>query len=115
MSNDTGDSKVSVSDLKINAEIGISGIVKAAIEYTRKRCTNRCNAEEGKLATAGDYGAATAGDRGAATSRGKSCTGKHGLSVARGNNVKVRGGMGQYWLLPRKMKRTMRLHRGKQL
>ena len=134
MSNDTGDSKVSVSDLKINAEIGISGIVKAAIEYTRKRCTNRCNAEEGKLATAGDYGAATAGDSGAATagdygaatagysgaatagdygaatagdygaatagysgaatSRGKSCTGKHGLSVARGNNVKVRGGMG---------------------
>ena len=94
MSNDTGDSKVSVSDLKINAEIGISGIVKAAIEYTRKRCTNRCNAEEGKLATAGDYGAATAGYSGAATSRGKSCTGKHGLSVARGNNVKVRGGMG---------------------
>ena len=86
MSNDTGDSKVSVSDLKINAEIGISGIVKAAIEYTRKRCTNRCNAEEGKLATAGNSGAAT--------SRGKSCTGKHGLSVARGNNVKVRGGMG---------------------
>ena len=174
MSNDTGDTKLAVSDLKIKAEIGIAGIVKAAIEYTRKRCTNKCNAEEGKpatagyrgaatagnygaatagdrgaatagdrgaatagdsgaatagdsgaatagdsgaatagdsgaatagdsgAATAGNYGAATAGDRGAATagnygaatSRGKSCTGKHGLSVARGNNVKVRGGMG---------------------
>ena len=86
MSNDTGDTKLAVSDLKIKAEIGIAGIVKAAIEYTRKRCTNKCNAEEGKPATAGNYGAAT--------SRGKSCTGKHGLSVARGNNVKVRGGMG---------------------
>ena len=86
MSNDTDDAKLAVSDLKIKAEIGIAGIVKAAIEYTRKRCTNRCNAEECKPATAGSYGAAT--------SRGKSCTGKHGLSVARGNNVKVRGGMG---------------------
>ena len=102
VSNDTGDTKVAVSDLKVKAEIGISGLVKAAIEYTRKRCTNKCNAKEGEPATAGSYGAATAGDsgvatagyRGAATSRGKSCTGKNGLSVARGNNVRVRGGMG---------------------
>ena len=45
-------------------------------------------------ATAGDHGAATAGDCGAATSRGKSCSGANGLSVARGNNVRVRGGIG---------------------
>jgi hypothetical protein len=45
-------------------------------------------------ATAGNYGAATAGDRGAATSRGSSSTGNNGLAVARGTNVKVRGGMG---------------------
>lgn len=86
VSNDTDDTKIAVSDLKVKAEIGIAGIVKAAIEYTRKRCTNKCNTEEGKPATAGDNGAAT--------SRGKSCTGKHGISVARGNDVKVRGGMG---------------------
>ena len=94
VSNDTDDTKIAVSDLKVKAEIGIAGIVKAAIEYTRNRCTNKCNTEEGKPATAGSYGAATAGDNGAATSRGKSCTGKHGISVARGNDVKVRGGMG---------------------
>ena len=118
VSNDTSDTKVAVSDLKVKAEIGISGLVKAAIEYTRKRCTNKCNAKEGEPATAGSYGAATAGSygaatagdsgaatagyrgaatagyRGAATSRGKSCTGENGLSVARGNNVRVRGGMG---------------------
>ena len=86
VSNDTDDTKIAVSDLKVKAEIGIAGIVKAAIEYTKKRCTNKCNTEEGKPATAGSYGAAT--------SRGKSCTGKHGISVARGNDVKVRGGMG---------------------
>jgi len=45
-------------------------------------------------ATAGYAGAATAGNRGAATSRGKSATGKQGLSVARGNNVRVKGGLG---------------------
>ena len=45
-------------------------------------------------ATAGYYGAATAGDYGAATSRGKSSTGENGLSVARGNRVKTKGGLG---------------------
>jgi hypothetical protein len=45
-------------------------------------------------ATAGDYGAATAGDRGAATARGKASTGSNGLSVARGENVQVKGGIG---------------------
>ena len=45
-------------------------------------------------ATAGEYGAATAGNAGAATSRGKSATGEQGLSVARGNNVRVKGGLG---------------------
>jgi hypothetical protein len=45
-------------------------------------------------ATAGDYGAATAEYCGAATSRGKSSTGENGLSVARGNGVKAKGGIG---------------------
>ena len=45
-------------------------------------------------ATAGDSGAATAGNYGAATSRGTSEVGKNGLAVARGNNVKVKGGIG---------------------
>ena len=45
-------------------------------------------------ATAGDSGAATAGSYGAATSRGSSQVGKNGLAVARGNGVKVKGGIG---------------------
>ena len=45
-------------------------------------------------ATAGYAGTATAGNHGAATSRGKSATGVKGLSVARGNDVRVKGGLG---------------------
>lgn len=76
--------------------------MKATVSYVKERCTNRNNANPGFPATAGNYGAATAGyrgaatagDSGAATSRGSSSTGNNGLAVARGTNVKVRGGMG---------------------
>ena len=51
-------------------------------------------AGDGGAATAGDSGAATAGDGGAATARGKASTGSNGLSVERGKNVQVKGGIG---------------------
>ena len=51
-------------------------------------------AGDGGAATAGYRGAATAGDGGAATARGKASTGYNGLSVARGKNVQVKGGIG---------------------
>ena len=94
--------KTASTKIKIGAELNIAGLVKAAIEYTRSRCTNEHNAEPGKPATAGDRGVATAGNRGAATagecgaatSRGKSCTGEKGVCVARGNGVMVKGGLG---------------------
>ena len=84
VSNDTCDTKVAVSNLKVKAEIGISGLVKAAIEYTRKRCTNKCNAKKGEPATAGSYGAATAGDHGAATAgdHGAATAGSYGAATA---------------------------------
>ena len=59
--------KTCSTKIKIGAEIGIPGLVKAAIQYTRSKCTNENNAEPGKPATAGEYGAATAGYAGAAT------------------------------------------------
>ena len=126
--------KVCSSKIRIGAELDIRGLVKAAVSFVKERCTNECNAEPGKPATAGDrgaatagnygaatagdsgaatagnygaatagnYGAATAGDSGAATAgnygaataRGKASTGSNGLSVARGNNVRVKGGIG---------------------
>ena len=126
------DSKVASTKIKIGARLDIAGLVKAQIEYVKKRTNNehtnpeRATAGDYGAATAGDYGAATAGDsgaataggygaatagnygaatagyrgaatagyRGAATSRGKSEVGNNGLAVARGNNVKVKGGIG---------------------
>ena len=113
-----GDSKLASSKIKIGAEIGIPGLVKAQIEYVKSRCTNEYNAEPGKPATAGDSGAATAGDSGAATagyrgaatagyrgaatagsygaatSRGTVCVGANGVGLVRGSDVKVKGGLG---------------------
>ena len=163
---DSESNKVCSSKIRIGAELDIRGLVKAAVSYVKERCTNECNAEPGKPATAGDcgaatagdygaatagnrgaatagnrgaatagiygaatagdcgaatagdygaatagnrgaatagnrgaatagiYGAATAGDCGAATARGKASTGYNGLSVARGENVQVKGGIG---------------------
>ena len=142
------DSKVVATDIRVGAELGIPGLVKAHIEYVKSKTTlehtdpkqatagyrgaatagdsgaatagYRGAATAGSYgaatagsygaatagdsgaatagyrgaATAGDSGAATAGDSGAATSRGKSKTGKDGLCVARGNDVKVCGGLG---------------------
>jgi hypothetical protein len=99
---DSEGDKVCSSKIRIGAELDIRGLVKAAVSFVKERCTNECNAEPGKPATAGDRGAATAGDSGAATAgnygaataRGKASTGSNGLSVARGNNVRVKGGIG---------------------
>lgn len=99
---DSESDKVCSSKIRIGAELDIRGLVKASVSFVKERCTNECNADPGKPATAGNYGAATAGysgaatagDRGAATARGKASTGSNGLSVARGNNVQVKGGIG---------------------
>ena len=83
---DSESDKVCSSKIRIGAELDIRGLVKAAVSYVKERCTNECNAEPGKPATAGYSGAATA--------RGKASTGSNGLSVARGKNVQVKGGIG---------------------
>ena len=140
LSRDTVDSKVASTKIKIGAEIGIPGLVKAQIEWVKAHTTtehtdperatagnrgaatagNRGAATAGNrgaatagdcgaatagsygaatagdcgAATAGSYGAATAGSYGAATARGKASVGENGLAVARGNNVRVKGGLG---------------------
>ena len=105
---DSDDTKVASSKIKIAAEIGIPGLVKAQIEYVKAHTTTehtdpeKATAGYCGAATAGEYGAATAGNRGAATageygaatSRGSSEVGAEGLAVARGNNTKVKGGLG---------------------
>ena len=76
--------KVCSSKIRIGAELDIRGLVKAAVSFVKERCTNECNAEPGKPATAGDRGAATAGDRGAATAGnyGAATAGDRGAATA---------------------------------
>ena len=88
----SGDTKVASTILKVGARLDIRGLVHAAIEYTKSRTTTEYTDPD--MATAGYKGAATAGFKGAATSRGRSASGEDGLSVARGNDVKVKGGLG---------------------
>ena len=76
------DSKVAGSKIKIGAEIGIPGLVKAHVEWVKSHITNEHNG--GKAATAGYRGAATAGNCGAATAgnRGAATAGDCGAATA---------------------------------
>jgi hypothetical protein len=81
---DSESDKVCSSKIRIGAELDIRGLVKAAVSYVKERCTNECNAEPGKPATAGDSGAATAGYKGAATAGdyGAATAGDSGAATA---------------------------------
>ena len=79
------ESKVSSTKIKIGAELNIAGLVKAAVEYTKERCTQG----EGEKAT-GTRGAASAtGYQGAA-----SATGKASVAVASGFEGRAMGALG---------------------
>ena len=81
-----GDSGAATAGEYGAATAGYSGAATAGY-------SGAATAGDSGAATAGYSGAATAGRYGVATSKGKSSTGDYGLSVARGNNVKVKGGL----------------------
>ena len=101
LSRDTDDSKVASTKIKIGAEIGIPGLVKAQIEWVKAHTTTehtdpeRATAGDGGAATAGSYGAATAGDGGAATAGdgGAATAGNRGAATA-GNRGAATAGDG---------------------
>ena len=120
----SNDSKRCGKKISVKAEIGIAGLVRAQIQYVNEHTTMKhtdpkhatagesgaATAGESGAATAGDfgaatagkygaatagkYGAATAGESGAATSRGYVSVGENGCGLVRGENVKIKGGMG---------------------
>ena len=112
-SRDAADTKIASSKIKIGAEIGIPGLVKAQIEYVKAHTTNehtdpeQATAGDSGAATAGNYGAATAGDSGAATagdsgfalSGGSAACGANGVAVAKGLKPKAKGGEGAVLVL----------------
>ena len=86
------DSKRVAKKLTVGAEIGIPGLVKAHVEYVKAHTTMEHTDQ--KAATAGNCGAATAGDSGAATAKGSVSVGENGCGLVRGNDVKIKGGLG---------------------
>ena len=87
---DSDDTKVASSKIKIGARLDIAGIVKAHIEYVKSHTTmehtdpKMATAGESGAATAGNYGAATAGESGAATAgyKGAATAGNYGAATA---------------------------------
>ena len=88
----TDDSKVASTKIKIGARLDISGLVKAAIDFTMSRIKPEAKTNEsyGASSATGDYGASSAtGDWGASSATGykgaSSATGDYGASSATGN------------------------------
>ena len=84
ISREGSDTKLASSRITIKAEIGIAGLIKAAIEYTFSRAK-----PEGETATGYQGAASAAGDRGAA-----SATGYQGAAMACGYAGKAMGALG---------------------
>ena len=112
MSKSNGDTKVVSTKIKIGAEIGIKGLIEAAFEYTKERCTNNQTGGDWSALTGGDRSALTGGDWSALTGGDRSAltggdwsalTGGDMSVVYGGENSKVRGGLHsvlaiQYWV-----------------
>ena len=90
--------------ITIGTEIGITEICRLTFEYVKENCTNENNAEVGKPATAGEYGAATAGYAGIATAgeygaatagyAGAATAGNHGAATAGNRGAATAGEYG---------------------
>lgn len=91
------DTKIASTKIKIGAEIGIPGLVKAAIEYTKERVNPEAdsNKDRGASTATGDRGASIAtGDYGSAEAKNATA-----IAVAWGYNGKARGELGSFLVL----------------
>ena len=113
------DTKICGTKIKIGAELGIKGLIKAAFKYTKERCTNNemggnssaLTGGNSSALTGGDWSALTGGDWSALTGGNSSAltggdssalTGGDSSVVYGGEDAKVRAGKGsvlalQYW------------------
>ena len=92
------DSKRCGKKIAVKAEIGIAGLVKAAVEYTMEKAipenSEHATGWQGAASATGDYGAASAtGNYGAA-----SATGEESVAAALGIDCKAKGALG-CWLV----------------
>lgn len=93
---ENGDTKRVGTKIKLKAEIGIAGIVKAAVEYIKERAESSDNQTGNRSAATntGNQSAATnTGNRSAATVEGK-----ESIAIVTGTNSKASGALG-CWLV----------------
>ena len=106
-----GDSKVCAKHIKISAEIGIVGIVKASVEYIKSKISGEPASTSGYQSAATNIGyrsaatntgyqsaATNTGDQSAATNTGyrsaAEVSGRDSVAIAAGAKSKVRGAIG---------------------
>ena len=111
---ESDDSKRAGTKIKLRAEIGIAGIVKAAVEYIKEKAESSKNqtGDRSAATSTGYYSAATntgncsaatnTGDRSAATSTGNwsaaTVDGKESIAIVTGVDSKASGALG-CWLV----------------
>lgn len=98
------DTKVASSKIKIGAEIGVPGFVKAQIEWTKEKAAKTTKSDTANAATSGARAnAATSGDGAVAVCSGTDSSaeanGIGGLAVACGKDCKARGKLGNFLVL----------------
>ena len=87
------DTKVCGKNIKIGAEIGINGIVKAATEYVKAHCTNEEMGADKAALTGGNESALTGGYRSALTGGNESAlTGGYESALTGGYRSALTGG-----------------------
>lgn len=103
---DGDDSKVASTKIKIGARLDISGLVKAAIDFTMSRVKKEAESDEhcGASSATGDYGASSAtGNCGASSATGykgaSSANDSESIAVAWGYKGKAMGVLGSHIVL----------------
>ena len=96
---ESGDSKVCGKKIKIGAEIGLDGVIKAGVRFIFEKCDGAtedyASGESGNAAASGERGTATVtGKYGSAKALGDGC-----LAVAWGPESKAMGKLGAWLVL----------------
>ncbi len=88
-----GNDKIASTKIKIGAEIGIQGLIKAAFKYTKERCTNNEMGGYSSALTGGDRSALTGGYSSALTGGDRSAlTGGDSSALTGGYSSALTGG-----------------------
>lgn len=96
ISKDLGDSKTASTKIKIGAEIGIKGLVSAAFEFVKERCTTNKQGTDHTALTGGNRSALTGGYMSALTGGDRSvCYADEGSKVKAGLRSVIAI---QYWV-----------------